>query len=102
MKARHHALVENADDERPLLVKLAEQHMAAFLDPAVARPELVALAGDTWSACHESAARLELAQVPISLVAAWTSWRPTSAAGQWLAGLGVAAAVCGAWMAALA
>lgn len=43
-----------------------------------------------------------VAGVALGLLVAWTRWRPSTAAGQWLAGLCVAATVFGAWMAALA
>ena len=43
-----------------------------------------------------------LAGLALGLLAARMRWRPTSAAGQWLSGVCVAAAVCGAWMAAFA
>jgi rhomboid protease GluP len=43
-----------------------------------------------------------VAGLGLGLLTAWTRWRPTSASGQWLSGLGVVAAVWGAWLIALA
>jgi rhomboid protease GluP len=42
-----------------------------------------------------------LAGVFFGVVAGWAKWRPTTAAGQWFAGLGSAAVVLAAWSAAL-
>jgi membrane associated rhomboid family serine protease len=37
----------------------------------------------------------------LGLLIAWARWRPATSGGQWLAGLGVAATVLGAWVVAL-
>jgi membrane associated rhomboid family serine protease len=43
-----------------------------------------------------------LAGAGLGLLVAWSEFRPRTYAGQWLAGLGAATAVVGAWLAALA
>lgn len=43
-----------------------------------------------------------LAGLALGLLTAWSRWRPTTTAGQWLSGLAVAASVLGAWLTALA
>jgi len=43
-----------------------------------------------------------LAGVGLGLLAGWSEWRPRTRSGQWLAGLGTATAVLGAWFVALA
>ncbi|MEY4509293.1 MAG: hypothetical protein RLZZ450_1415 [Pseudomonadota bacterium] len=65
---------------------------------------LLALLGTSEKANVDMLAHLfgGLAGLGLGLLAAWTRFRPTSAAGQWLAGLGATAAVCAAWMTALA
>jgi membrane associated rhomboid family serine protease len=42
-----------------------------------------------------------LAGVGLGLLAAWSEWRPKTYGGQWLAGLGAAPVVAGAWLVAL-